>query len=173
MTDQVSTSRRDLLLAPLLAALPMAFLGSDGAAAAVDPAMTIIWQADQIAWEVALDRPPKTVEYAYLWSKPSEPGPYFSLVKWYPGFMSAPHWYETDRYCMIVSGTWWVASGASFEPDNTVPVPAGGFVRRVARTPHYDGVAKQATEPAVIAISGMGPIKFHMTEEGKPSWRTL
>jgi hypothetical protein len=34
-----------------------------------------------------------------------------------------------------------------FDPDNTGPVGAGGFVRRVARTPHYDGVKKTATEP--------------------------
>jgi hypothetical protein len=172
MTDSASPSRRDLLLAPLLAALPLAFMGKD-AAAGVDPAMTVILQKDQITWEIGLDRPPRTVEYAYLSSKPTEPGPYLSLVKWYPGFMSAPHWYESDRHCIVLSGTWWVASGDRFDPGDTVPVPAGGFIRRVAKTPHFDGVQKEATEPAVIAIFGIGPIKFHMTEEGKPSWRVL
>jgi hypothetical protein len=62
------------------------------------------------------------------------------LVRWYPGFMSAPHDYATDRLCFVLSGTWWVNSGADFKPEETVPVRAGGFVRRVARTPHYDGV---------------------------------
>jgi hypothetical protein len=42
----------------------------------------------------------KTVEQALLWGKSSEPGLYYYLVKWYPGFMSAPHWYETDRLCV-------------------------------------------------------------------------
>jgi hypothetical protein len=37
-----------------------------------------------------------------------------------------------------------VNSGADFDPDKTVPVPAGGLVRRGARTPHYDGVEKDA-----------------------------
>ena len=45
--------------------------------------------------------------------------------------MSAPHTYVTDRLCFVISGTWWVNSGENFEPENTVPVPAGGFVRRV------------------------------------------
>jgi hypothetical protein len=168
MISDLAPTRRDLLLTPLLAA----FLGKE-AAAAVDPSMTIIRQPDQIAWEIGLDRPPRSVEYAYLYGKPSEPGPYFTLVRWYPGYMSAPHWYETDRYSMVVSGTWWVASGEKFEPEGCVPVPAGGFVHRVARTPHYDGVVKNAAEPAVIAIFGMGPITLHRTDPDKPSWRAL
>src|SRR5215469_367276 len=71
--------------------------------------------------------------------------------------MSAPHWYETDRLCMVLSGTWYVASGEDFVPEKTVPVPAGSFVRRVAKPPHYDGVIRSVREPAVIAISGIGP----------------
>ncbi|HYP58318.1 MAG TPA: cupin domain-containing protein [Beijerinckia sp.] len=169
MLEHASTSRRDILLAPLLAT----FIGKEAMAAGVDPAMTIIQQQDQIKWEVALDRPQGTAEYANLWNKPSEPGPYLTLVKWYPGFMSAPHWYETDRFSIVVSGTWWVGSGDRFDPDNTVPVPAGGFVHRIARTSHFDGVLRQAKEPAVIAICGTGPIKFHKTDEGEPSWRVL
>jgi len=61
--------------------------------------------------------------------------------------MSAPHCYATDRLCLVLSGTWWVKSGTDFDPNATVPVSAGGFVRRVAHTPHYDGVRKGAEEP--------------------------
>jgi hypothetical protein len=32
---------------------------------------------------------------------------------------------------------------------------AGGFVRRIARTPHYDGVKKDTNEPAVIGLFGI------------------
>lgn len=54
-----------------------------------------------------------------------------------------------------LSGAWWVNSGADFDPDRTVPVPAGGFRRRVAHTPHYDGARRDGKEPAVIAIFGI------------------
>jgi hypothetical protein len=30
----------------------------------------------------------------------------------------------------------------------------------MAKTPHYDGVKKAATESAIIAISGIGPITY-------------
>jgi hypothetical protein len=39
-----------------------------------------------------------------------------------------------------VSGTWWVNSGSAFTPDDAVPVRPGGYVKRTARTPHYDGL---------------------------------
>jgi len=167
MTDP---SRRDLLLTPLLAAL---VAGEGAQAAGLDPAMTIVKQAGDITWEIGLDRPPKTVEYANLVGKSSESGIYLTLTRWYPGYMSAPHWYETDRLCIVVSGTWWVASGERFDPDSTVPVEAGGFVRRVAHTPHYDGCKKTDKVPVVIAICGIGPITFHKVDEARPSWIAL
>jgi hypothetical protein len=98
---------------------------------------------------------------------------YYVLIRWHPGYMSAPHWYETDRLSFVVSGAWWVGSGDKFDPDSTVAAPAGSFIRRVARTPHYDGVKKDGKEPAVIAICGMGPIMFHNTDPSTPGWRKL
>jgi hypothetical protein len=54
-----------------------------------------------------------------------------------------------------------------------VAVPAGSFVRRLARTPHFDGCKTTGKEPAVIVICGIGPIKFHSVDETQPTWRAL
>ena len=110
---------------------------------------------------------------ATLYGSLDKPGLYLVLMKWYPGYMSAPHSYATDRLSVVMSGTWWVNSGADFDPDNTVPVPAGGFVRRVAGTPHYDGVKGDAKQPAVIALFGMAPVQLKLVDPGKPSWRKV
>ena len=101
------------------------------------------------------------------------PGPYLVLMKWNPGYMSAPHSYATDRLSLVLSGTWWVNSGADFDPDNAVPVSAGGFVRRFAHTPHYDGVKREAKEPAVIALFGIAPVKFELVDPSKLAWRQV
>jgi hypothetical protein len=170
--DRIITNRRELLLTPLLAALP-GLLSARPAEAAPDPTMTIVKQPNELTWIKAESFPEKSVEQAPLWGRTSEAGLYYTLVRWHPGYMSAPHWYETDRYCVVVSGTWWVASGDKFDAEATVPAPAGTFVRRVAQTPHYDGVKKDGAEPAVIAICGIGPITFHNTEPGTPGWRKL
>jgi hypothetical protein len=172
LTHLVST-RRDLIVGPLMAALSAGLASQEALAAGVDPAMTIVTPPDRIPWQSIRGLPRNVVETAPLFGKLSEPGQYFVLIRWHPGFMSAPHWYETDRLCVVLSGTWWCASGEDFAPESTVPVKAGSFVRRVARTPHYDGCKKTDSEPAIIAISGLGPIALHLTDSSKPSWREV
>jgi hypothetical protein len=169
----IAPHRRDLLTASLLAAMPASFLAGTAEAAGVDPSMTIVKLPDQIPWEQLYDFPHDSSEQATLFGNLKQPGQYFVMIRWYPGYMSAPHFYETDRLCVVLSGTWWVASGEDFAPDSTVPAPAGSFVRRVARTPHYDGVRRDGKEPAVIAISGIGPIAAHFIDSSKPGWRKV
>lgn len=171
--QDLSPVRRDLLLAPLLLALPYALRSGVAEAAKINSSETIVRLPDQIEWKSPPGFPERSVEQANLFSSPTSTGIYYVLVRWHPGYMSAPHSYVTDRLCVVVSGTWWVNSGADFDPANCVPVPAGGFVRRVARTPHYDGVPKGKPEPAIIAICGMGPVDVKWMEAGTPNWRKL
>ena len=49
----------------------------------------------------------------------------------------------------------------------------GGYVKRAARTPHYDGVPAGQPEPAVIAIFGLGPVDVHLADPSQPSWRQV
>jgi hypothetical protein len=165
--------RRGLLLAPFLAALPLELVGETARAGQINPAETAITLSDAIKWSAWSGGPPHSGEVATLYGGLDRPGPYLVLMKWNPGYMSAPHSYATDRLSLVLSGTWWVNSGADFDPDNTVPVSAGGFVRRVAHTPHYDGVKREAREPAVIALFGIAPVKFELVDPSRPPWRQV
>ena len=165
--------RRGLLLAPFLAVLPLELLGETARAGQINPAETAITLSDAIKWSAWSGGPPHSGEVATLYGGLDRPGPYLVLMKWNPGYMSAPHSYATDRLSLVLSGTWWVNSGADFDPDNTVPVSAGGFVRRVAHTPHYDGVKREAREPAVIALFGIAPVKFELVDPSRPPWRQV
>jgi hypothetical protein len=85
-----------------------------------------------------------------------------------PGFFSAPHSYATDRIQVVVSGVWWVNSGCDFAPDDAVPVKAGGFVKRTARTPIMTAFRGMAASPrSIIAVFGMGPVDIELCEPGK------
>jgi hypothetical protein len=170
--DTAST-RRMLLLAPLLASLPFALSGKTAQASNIDPSQTTVTLPDAIKFVPWSGGPPGSGEMAPLYGALDRPGPYLVLMKWHPGYMSAPHSYATDRLSMVVSGTWWVNSGADFDPAHTVAVPAGGFVLRHAHTPHYDGVPKNVKEPAVIALFGIAPVELRLVDPGKPAWREV
>src|SRR6202048_2572712 len=178
MTDRIGSEdtlllpgRRQLLLASLFAALPLGL--SARRAEAVNPAETQVTLPDQITWATWTAGPPHSAEIAALFGGLGQAGEDMGLMKGYPGFMSAPHSYATDRLCLVLSGTWWVNSGTDFDPNGTVPVPAGGFVRRVARPPHYDGVKRDAKEPAVIALFGIAPVDLTLVDPSKPGWRQV
>jgi hypothetical protein len=173
LDEDVCLTRRALLLGTLLGGLQLVASGTTAQASAINPSETQITLPDAIKWTTWSGAPPHGGEMATLYGGLDKPGIYLVLMQWYPGYMSAPHSYATDRLSLVLSGTWWVNSGADFEPDNTVPVPAGGFVRRVADTPHYDGVKRGAKQPAVIALFGIAPVQLKLVDPGKPSWRKV
>jgi hypothetical protein len=169
----ICAMRRGLLLAPFLAALPLELLAETARAGQINPAETAITLSDAIKWSAWSNGPPHSGEVATLYGGLDRPGPYLVLMKWNPGYMSAPHSYATDRLSLVLSGTWWVNSGADFDPGNAVAVSAGGFVWRVAHTPHYDGVKREGREPAVIALFGIAPVKFELVDPSRPPWRQV
>ena len=87
--------------------------------------------------------------------------------------MSAPHFYRTDRLCVVVSGVWWCNSGPDFDPDQAKATYPVSFVKRVAGTPHYDRARRDATEPAVIAVSGIGPVDQKWVDPSLPTVRSI
>jgi hypothetical protein len=157
----------------LLSSLTTALLASSAEASPIDPKQTFVEQAGDIKFVPWSGLPPGSGEMAKLYGDFDKPGPYLVLMKWNPGWFSAPHSYATDRIQMVMSGTWYVNSGRDFDPGRAVPVPAGGFVKRTARTFHYDGAPHDAKEPAVIAIFGIGPVNIILADPHQPSWRQV
>jgi hypothetical protein len=116
----------------------------------LDPKIIGFKLPDQIKWT---DNPSGN-RTAVLQGDPSKPGPYAVLLTWLPGKMSRPHFHPNDRFFIVVSGTWWVGNGPNFDPEATVPMPAGSHVIHYAKGVHYDGAK---TEPATILVWGEGP----------------
>ena len=172
-TGELEDDGRRVLLATLAGTIGALAAPDLAKAARLDPAETQITLPGALHWKNWNNLPAHAGETATLFGDINAPGPYVVLMRWYPGFMSAPHSYRTDRLSYVVSGTWWVDSGASFDPADTVPVPSGSFVRRVARTPHFDGVKAGAPEPATIALFGIGPVDMRLVDPTRPPYRKL
>jgi hypothetical protein len=150
-------SRRELLA--MLGGIAPLLLTGGAEASPIDTNQTMYTLPEDIKFNPQDGAPPKSVESAFLYSHPSKQG--------------APHSYASDRLCVVLSGTWWINSGADFDPAHTVPVPAGTFVRRIARTWHYDGVPRGEAGPATIAICGIGPVDIRLSEPDKPLARAV
>ena len=117
----------------------------------LDPKAVVYKLPDKIEWK---RNAAGTAEQAVLVGDPSKPGLYVVMNKWLPGNMSRPHWHPNDRFITVISGTWWVGSGDKFDPEATVPMPAGSFVTHFAKGVHYDGAKQGET---VLLIVGEGP----------------
>jgi len=120
------------------------------AAADLNPAALIYKLPGQLEWKEALPG----AKMAVLQGDPAKPGLYIVLIKWSPNSMSRPHFHPHDRFITVISGTWWVGTGAHFDPATTVPMPAGSFVTHFGKQIHYDGAKDQE---AMIEIVGEGP----------------
>ncbi len=93
-------------------------------------------------------------QVALLYGDPAKPGMYVLLNKWLPGHMSKPHFHANDRFITVISGTWWIGTGDTWDPALTTAMPAGSYVRHYANQIHWDGAKDQET---IIQIVGIGP----------------
>jgi quercetin dioxygenase-like cupin family protein len=125
----------------------------------VDPKAVEVIPPSEIKW---VRNAAGTSEQAVLFGDPTKPGPYVMRIKWLPGNMSRPHTHATDRFFVVISGTWWVGSGTKFDPASTVPTTAGSYVIHHAGQPHYDGAKNEET---VIQVFGMGPLTTEVVEQ--------
>jgi hypothetical protein len=143
--------RIPIMLATLVALT--ALCGSTKLSAVGLDAETItIFDTSKLEWKDYPGLP--GVKFVVLAGNPSEAGLYVIRAKFAPHNMSRPHWHPEARYVTVITGTWWVGTGDKFDPENTNPVPAGGFAIHTPGKVHYDG-AKD--EEAIVQITGMGP----------------
>ncbi|HSR76061.1 MAG TPA: cupin domain-containing protein [Xanthobacteraceae bacterium] len=136
------------------------FMITAAGAGELNPAAVAYKLPDQIEWKSPAGN--AGVQLAVLVGDPAKPGLYVVLTKWLPGNMSHPHFHPNDRFITVLKGTWWVGTGTKFNPDNTVPMPAGTFVTHFGKQVHYDGAKDGET---VLLIVGEGPATITPAEE--------
>ena len=151
------TLQRSLLAAPLL----VLGLGMPGDAVELNPAALIYKLPDQLKWRDPTGAAP--VNQAILQGDPTKAGGiYVVLNRFKPGAFSRPHFHPNDRFITVLKGTWWVGTGTKFDPNSTVPMPAGTFVTHFGKQVHYDGAKDEET---VLLITGEGPATSTPAEE--------
>jgi hypothetical protein len=110
---------------------------------------------DQMQW-----RDTDNGKTANVYGDPSKPGLYAYILKRRPNAWSKPHFHDSDRFVTVLDGTFWVGTG-KFDPERTVPLKTGSFVRDVARGIHFDGTKEDG---ATLYFVGVGPSSSHPAE---------
>jgi len=136
-------------LIPSILLAGVALMLIPGRAAEPDPKALTYTLPENIKWNKGANQ-----DNAILQGDPSKPGLYVQLTRWHAGNNSRPHSHPNDRYITVLSGNWWVGTGANYDPASMVPMKAGTYVVHHANELHYDG-AKDGD--CTLLIVGMGP----------------
>jgi quercetin dioxygenase-like cupin family protein len=85
--------------------------------------------------------------------------------------MDRPHWHPHDRHVTVIKGTWFTGTGATFDPTQTVPLRAGGYMLHPAGALHWDG--SNSNEEAIVQVVGIGPADTVQADPSQPFWVQL
>jgi quercetin dioxygenase-like cupin family protein len=90
---------------------------------------------------------------AVLEGNPGGTGLFTVRLRFPNGYKIAPHIHPTDENVTVISGTFRVGMGSTFDPKALITLPAGGFVTAKATMPHF-AVANGET---VVQVHALGP----------------
>jgi len=124
-----------------------------GTAASQAPAMT----PPPLKWGPAPAIFPAGAQMAVLQGDPSSMSEFTVRLRLPNGYKIAPHTHPTDENVTVISGSFQVGMGNTFDAKSMMTLPAGGFVTAPANGAHY-ALARGVT---VVQVHAMGP--FAMT----------
>lgn len=85
---------------------------------------------------------------------PTKPGLYTVRVVIPPHTQVRPHTHRDNRSVTVMSGTWHMGYGTSFDAKALKDLPPGSVYTEPARQPHF---AQTTDEAVVIWVTGYGP----------------
>jgi Cupin len=132
---------------------------TEGAFNTLNPAAVTYLTPEQFTWRDPSHKAP--LNQVILYGNPAKPGLYITINKFSNGF-NRPHYHPSDRFSYVLQGTWWVGTGATFDPNNTVAMRPGTVVTHTKGGIHYDG-SKEGD--ALVLITGIGPASAVQAEK--------
>ncbi|HVT17238.1 MAG TPA: cupin domain-containing protein [Thermoanaerobaculia bacterium] len=137
----------------LLFVATAALLAAPAGAADVKPADHGIFTPEAIHWAAAPDALPAGAKLAVLEGDPFKEGP-FTMRLWMPaGYKIPPHSHPAPEHVTVVSGTFNVGLGDTFDKAKGNKLPAGTFAFLAPEMHHFAFTSKET----VIQLHGLGP----------------
>jgi quercetin dioxygenase-like cupin family protein len=122
--------------------------------AAPTPALFAQGKSDPgIKWGPAPAVIPAGAEMAVMQGDPSGTGLFTVRLRLPNGYKFPPHTHPTDEHVTVISGSFSVGMGKSFDASKMMTLRSGGFVTAPANEAHY-AVARGVT---VVQVHAIGP----------------
>jgi len=114
-------------------------------------------QGPELKWGPAPAIFPAGAEMAVLQGNPGGTELFTVRLRFPNGYRIAPHTHPTDEHVTVISGTFLVGMGETYEAKGMMKLKQGGFVTAPANHAHFAA----AQGPTVVQVHAMGP--FAMT----------
>jgi quercetin dioxygenase-like cupin family protein len=106
-----------------------------------------------VQWSPAPAVLPAGARVQVIQGNPAEAGS-FALRLWLPaGYRIAPHFHPADEHITVISGTFLMGLGDTFDPAAGHALPAGSFAMMATGTRHYAWTEQET----VVQLHGIGP----------------
>ena len=128
--------------------------GASPMAAAAQP---VVLNLGDMKWGPAPDVLPPGAQVAVLEGDPSKAGPFTMRLKVPDGYKIQPHWHPASEAITVLSGTFKVGMGATWNTDNPTILSSGAFAVVPARMKHFAWTSGDT----VLQVHGMGPFKLN------------
>ena len=113
---------------------------------------------ETIQWAPAPPLVEPGAQFAVLEGDPTaSTGDYTIRLKLPNGYRINPHWHPLRENVTVISGTFKVGMGDTFEADKMAAFPAGSFAYLDPNMHHY----AMAVGEVVVQVHGQSPVKFN------------
>jgi quercetin dioxygenase-like cupin family protein len=112
-----------------------------------------IYRLTELKWQDGPDALPKGAKIAILEGNPSKPGPFVFRVKVPDGYRVPPHTHPSPERITVISGTFYLGMGKTFDETKGKPMPAGTYGQWPAGMTHYVWTKGET----VLQFHGTGP----------------
>jgi quercetin dioxygenase-like cupin family protein len=109
--------------------------------------------AEKIEWQEGPPSLPNGAKIAVLEGDPTKEGPFVFRVKLPDGYRIPPHTHPKTERVTVISGTFNLGMGETFDAERSMPMPAGTYGYWEAGMKHFVWIKGET----VVQFHGLGP----------------
>jgi quercetin dioxygenase-like cupin family protein len=142
-----------LIAATLVLSASMAIAQQSKQAGTAAQSHAIVALPNAIAWAAAPPTLPAGARLAVLEGNPANPGPFTMRLEMPARYRIPPHYHPVTEHVTVISGTFYVGMGETFDETKATRLPTGTFAALDPGVRHF-AFTKGKT---VIQLHGTGP----------------